>query len=128
MWTDIDTVFTVRVVDRQTGKQAVLYKSETGCGLWEYFDLSRFVEFEKSAALTQFPKDGSDEHVPVPSTRGWLPNAYEDEDGERALTLSVFFEFSHFHTSERNPRSSDTSVNGGANNTLTFLEKGLVYH
>lgn len=123
---DIVTLFRVFVIDRDTGGQAKLYESERACYLFNVFELSSYVAFEKCAALTQFSNGSRVETIPVPSTRGFLENTQkrnEETEGRGMPSFLLNFEYLYYASQEM-PRAS---LHFDDFDVLTFLEKGLVY-
>lgn len=125
---DIDNVFSVFAIDRETGKQARLYESKLKCALFESLALSHFLEFEKSAALTQFSNGSDIDTVPVPSTCGFVwPASKEELLEEGTPSFTVYFEWLFYKAGNPGTSAAFGELEFNPSSILTFLDKGLVY-
>jgi len=115
---DIDTTFTVFVVDRATGKQAKFYESGQHCEVWNSIDLGNSYGFGRSSALLQYPT-AVENALEVPTIRGFMPTAFKEElenDVSCLLLILEFMALEHHSGTDTSPEDM-----------LVFLEKGLVY-
>ena len=126
---EIDILFRIYVIDRETGMQAKLYESQQDCFFWEFWDLRYFASYEKSGPLSQFSSGLDADTIPIPATHVILHNAYKGnpDRSEDHLEMAVVFCMINYKPGAPGTNVAVQRTEWDEMDILTFLENGLSY-
>ena len=129
---EINEIVSVYAIDRHTGKQAKLYQS--GLCMFDelYIDFLSFMEFEKSAALSQYSFGDDRSGIPVPSTGGvmldpWKHDNIDSDGADDMRTFQLCLNFQYFSGQGEGTGDAIAHTEASKDDMLVFLEKGLTY-